>query len=102
MQPHQGRQRKHRIPWDDCLLEPSEDRIECHCKKKATRWTALSLTSGHKELPPGCSSEFHVRGAVVINTTQEAADKIRQFCFLNHGEDPGVMDAGIRSSEVCQ
>ena len=55
-----------------------------------------------RNCPRVCSSEFHVRGDVVINTTQEAADKIRQFCFLNHGEDPGMMDAGIRSSEVCQ
>ena len=90
-----------RVPWVNCLLEPSEDRVEGHCKQKTARWTALSYTSGHKELSPSCSCEFHVRGAVDINTSQEATDKIRQFCFLEHGEDPGVIDAGIGSSKVC-
>ena len=31
-----------RVPWDKCLLEPSEDRSEGHCNKKTARWTALS------------------------------------------------------------
>ena len=84
-----------RVPWNNRLLEPSEDRVECHCKKKAARRTALSYTSGHKELSPSCSRELHVRGAVVMNTSQEAADKIRQFCLLNHGEDPGQQSPSI-------
>ena len=25
---------------DNCLLEPCEDRVEGHCKKKTARWTA--------------------------------------------------------------
>ena len=91
-----------RVPWNNRLFEESEDRVECHCKKKAARWTALSYTPGHEELSPSCSGEFHVRDAVVINTSHEAADKLRQFCFLNNGEDPGVIDAGIGGSKVRQ
>ena len=67
-----------RVPWDDCFLEPSEDRVEGHCKEKTARWTALPYTSGHKEMSPSCCREFHVSSAVVINTAQEAADKIRR------------------------
>ena len=73
-----------------------------HCKKKAARRTALSYTPGNKELSPGCSREFHVRGTVVVNTSQESADKIRQFRLLDHGKDPGVIDAGIGGSKVRQ
>ena len=83
-------------------MEPSEDRVKFHCKKKATRWTTLSYSPGHKELSPGCSREFHVSDAVPINTSQEAADKIRQFSLLDHGEDPGVIDAGLGGSKVRQ
>ena len=54
-----------RVPWNNRLFEESEDRVECHCKKKAARWTALSYTPGHEELSPSCSGEFHVRDAVV-------------------------------------
>ena len=46
--------------------------------------------------------EFLVRGVVVFNTSWEAADKFRQFCFLEHSKDPGVIDAGIGSSKICQ
>ena len=83
-------------------MGPSEDRVEGHCKKKTARWTALSYSSGHKKLSPSCSREFHVRGAVFMNTSREAADKIRQFCLLIHGEDPGVIDAEIGGSKVRQ
>ena len=41
--------------------------------------------------------EFEVRGAVVEKTSQEAADKIRQFSLLDHRKDPGMIDAGIGS-----
>ena len=91
-----------RVPWYDCLLEPSEDRVEGHCKKKAARWTALSYTSGHKEVSPSCSRDFHVLGAVVKNTSQDAADNIKQFCLLNHGKDSRVIDAGIGGSKFRQ
>ena len=83
-----------RVPWDNCLLEPSEDRVEGHCKKETTRWTTLSYTSGHQELSSFCSREFHVRGAV-INTSQEAANKTGQLSVLEHREDPGMIDIGI-------
>ena len=91
-----------RVPWDNNLLEPSEDRVKGNCKKETTRWTALSHTPGHKKLSPGCSREFHVRGAVAANTSQEAADKTGQLSVLEHGEDPGVIDTGIGNSKVCQ
>ena len=60
-----------RVPRDDCFLEPSEDRVEGHCKEKTARWTALPYTSGHKEMSPSCCRDFHVSSAVVINTAQE-------------------------------
>ena len=43
-----------------------------------------------------------MRDAVAVNTSQEAADKTVQLCFLEHGEDPGVIDTGKDSSKVCQ
>ena len=89
--PQRGRQRKHigwlqevqvvRVPWDNHLLEPAEDRVEGHCKKKTTRWTALSYTPGRKELSPGRSREFHVCDAVTENISQATADEIRLFVF---------------------
>ena len=66
-----------RVPWDYHLLEPPEDRVEGHCKKKTTRWTVLSNTPGRKELSPGRSREFHVCDAVTVNISQETADEIR-------------------------
>ena len=100
-----GRLQEVQILWislSNSLLKPSEDRAECHCNKKAARKTALFYNSGHKELSSSCSLEFHVRGAVAINTTPEAINKNRQFCLLDDGEDPGVIDAGICSSRICQ
>ena len=44
-----------RVPWDNWLLEPSEDRVEGHCKKETTRRTTLSFSFGHKDLPSFCS-----------------------------------------------
>ena len=35
-----------------------------------------------------------------INTSLEAAEKIRQASVLKHTEDPGVIDAGISSSKI--
>ena len=32
---------------------------------------------------------------------KDAVDKTGQPCVLEHGEDPGVIDAGIGSSKVC-
>ena len=58
-----------RVPWTDCVLEPSQDRVKGHCKKETTRWTTLSHTSGQKELSPSCSREFHMRGTVVVNSS---------------------------------
>ena len=83
-------------------MEPSEDRVEGHCKKETTRWTTLSHTSGHKELSSVCSREFQVRDAVPVNTSQEAAEKTGQPSVLEHREDPGVIDTGIGSSKVSQ
>ena len=40
-----------RVPWDDYLLEPFEDRFEGHCKKKTARWTALSYTLAIRNCP---------------------------------------------------
>ena len=45
---------------------------------------------------------FHVRCAVVVNTSKEAADKIRQFSLLNQGGNPGMIDAEIGGSKVRQ
>ena len=55
-----------RVPWDNCLLEPSQARVESHRKKKAARWTALSYSSGQKNLSTSRSCDFHVRSAVVV------------------------------------
>ena len=71
-------------------------------RNKATRKKALSCTPGDKELSPGCSQEFHLRGAVVQKISQEAADTIRQFNLLDHRKDPGMVDAAIRSSKIRQ
>ena len=90
------------VPWDNRLLEPSEDRVKSHCKKETTRWTTLSYTSGQKELSSVCSREFHVRGAVAVNTSQEAAEKPGQSSVLEHRDDPEVIDTGIGSSKVSQ
>ena len=83
-------------------MEPSEDRVEAHCKKETTRWTTLSYTSGHKELSSVCSREFHVRDAVLVNTSQEATETGRQSSVLEHREDPGMIDTGIGSGIVSQ
>ena len=83
-------------------MEPSKDRIECHCKKETTRWTTLSYTSGHKEFSSVCSREFHVHDAVAVNTLQEATEKAGQSSVLDHREDAGVIDTGIASSKVSQ
>ena len=53
-----------RVPWNDCLLNSSKDRVEGHCKQKTARRTALSYTSGHGKLSTNCSCEFHMRGTV--------------------------------------
>ena len=104
----QGRQHKHIgfqavwVPWDNSLLEPSEDSFKSHRKKESTRQTTPSHTCGHKELSSGGSREFHVRDAVAANTTQEAADEPGQLSVLKYREDPGVIDTGISSSKVCQ
>ena len=79
-----------------------KNRIEGHCKKETTRRTALSYTSGHRELSSVCFRELHVRGTVVVNTSQEGTEKAGQSSVLGHREDPGMIDAGIGSSEVCQ
>ena len=71
-------------------------------KKETTRWTTLSYTSSHKELSSVSSREFHVRDAVAINTSQEAADKTGQLSVLEHREDPGMIDTGIGGSKVSQ
>ena len=91
-----------RVLRDNCLLEPPEDRVKGHCEKETTRGTTLSYSSGHKELSPFCSREFHVRSVVVINTSQEATEKTGQPSALKHREDPGVIDTGISSSKVNQ
>ena len=66
------------------------------------RWAALSHSSGHKEVSPGCSHEFHMRGTVVVNTSQEATEKAGQSRLLDHEEDPGVIDTGKSSNKVFQ
>ena len=43
-----------------------------------------------------------MRGAVAVNTPQEAADNTGQLSVLEHREDPGVIDTGIGSSKICQ
>ena len=91
-----------RVLWDNCFLEPSEDRVLRPLQKGNHSLDSLVLQPGHKELSQGRPREFHVRDAVAVNTSQEAADKTRQLCVLEHGEDPGVMDAGIGSSKLCQ
>ena len=90
------------VPWDNNLLEPSEDRVKGHRLKETTRWTTLSYTSGHKELSSICSREFHVCDSVPVNTSQEATEKGGQSSVLDHREDPGVIDTGIGGSKVSQ
>ena len=53
-----------RVPWNDCLLNPSKDRVEGHCKQKTARRIALSCSSGHGKLSTSRSCEFHMRGTV--------------------------------------
>ena len=84
------------------FLERSADRVKGHCKKKATRRTASSYTSGHQELSPFCSHKFLVRDAVPANTSQEATEKARQPSVLKHREDPGVIDTGTCGGKISQ
>ena len=39
------------VPWDNCLLKPSEDRGKSHCKKRATHKTTLSYSSANRNCP---------------------------------------------------
>ena len=70
-------------------------------QKESRSQDSLFLHHWPQEFVPGLLPRIP-RGAVVKKTSEEAADKVRQFCLLNHGEDPGVIDAGIGGSKVRQ
>ena len=112
--PQRGRQAQ--AHWVSCKktwlsgflgINVSWSHLKIEAKAIATRkplagQPCLTYTLGHEELSSGCSREFHVRGSVVINTSQQAADTNRSFSSLDHREDPGMIDAGIGSSRVRQ
>ena len=74
--------------------------VESHRKQETARWTSLPDTSGHDELSSGHSCKFHMCNAIRVDPCQETADELGQFSFLEHMEDPRVIDAGMRSSKI--
>ena len=80
----------------------TEDGIESRRKQEAARRTALPYAPGHEELSSGRSCKFHVRGAVVVDPSQEAADELRQLCLFQRVENPNVIDARKRGSKISQ
>ena len=88
------------VPWANRFLEPSENRVKSHCKQKAARRTALSCSSCHQELSSFCSRKLYMCNAVLIYVSWEALEKIRQTSMFKDRENPGVIDTGIRSSNV--
>ena len=88
-----------KVPWNDRMLKPSKDRVDCHRKQEPSRWTSLSNSSGHEELSSSRSCKFHMRGSVVVNPSQETTDELWQFSFLKFSKDPRVVDTRICSGK---
>ena len=91
-----------RVPWDDRVLEPTEDRVERHSKWEAARRTALPHAPGHRKLLPALSCKFNLCGAVAINHTQEPTYELWPLRLLENVKDPGMVDAKICGSKIPQ
>ena len=76
-----------RHPWNDRILEPTEDGIESHRKQEAARKTALPHAPGHEELSSSHSCKLHMCGTFAVDPSQETAHELRQLRFLEHMED---------------
>ena len=64
--------------------------------------TPLSDTPGREELSHAFSCKFDLCGAVAVNHTQEATYELWQLRPLKYVKDPGMVDAGICGSKICQ
>ena len=68
-------------------------------KKETARRIALPRAPGHEKLCSCRSCKFDVCGTVAVDPSQETAHELRQLHFLEHTEDPVVIDAGIRGGK---
>ena len=93
--------KKSRVPWNNYVLEPPEGGVEGHRKQEVAPRTALSHAPGHEELSSVIPANSTC-GAVVVDPSQETAYKLRQFCFFQYMEGPGVIDAEISGSKVAR
>ena len=88
-----------------------ENRIKRGTWRSGNKWTSSKAVSREKtsrarppclrsrsqdeELSSSHSCKFHMCGTVAVDPSQETANDLRQLRFLEHMEDPVVIDAGI-------
>ena len=73
-----------KVPWNDRVLEPTEDGVEAHRKQEAARKTAFPHTPGHEELSSSHACKFHVCGTVAVDPSQGTTTELKQHRFLDH------------------
>ena len=63
----------------------------------------MSNSPGHGAAVTSRSCKFHMRGAVVVNPSQETADELRQFSSLEYTKNPRVIDTkGMRRQNLSK
>ena len=87
--------------WDDRVLEPTKNGIECHCKQKTTRKTALPHAPGHEELSSGLSSKFNVSGTIAVIIRKKRQMNSDSWCAKRDDQlRQGVVFFSLRPREV--